>query len=266
MQSQKGPENWDRLLGWGPIANADLYLLCEAVPPPAHINDSLEVRMNGSTKETGCQCEGNKCDYPGRQFSTAVAAPRGVEVEPLPFEPEFRAGTWVACRVDLAGMPITAIALYGLKDEAYSSYWESTQKAVSEVIPILEDSRRNSEHVLLGGDFNILAGKARYGGHEVLERIEEAGLVDCLKAKLPEDRYQDPFRRKDMDACECGQGPECVHTRTFLMRSDRGTPHQDDYLFASEGLAGLLLSCRAEPLHGTSPSDHAPIVAEFKFQ
>lgn len=262
MQSQTGPENWDRLLNWGPIANAGLYLLCEAVPAPKHIEDSLMVEMNGSSKETGCQCGPGKCDYPGRQFSTAVAAPRGVEFEPLPFEPEVRAGTWVACRVDLGGIPVTSIALYGLTDEAYPTYWQSTEKAISEVMPILEHAEYG-KHVLLGGDWNILAGSPPNSSHGVLTGLEDFGLVDCLKAKLPADRYDDPVRRKEMDNCRCGKGPDCTHTRTFYDKRRPTIPYQDDYLFASEGLADLLTRCSAEPLDENSPSDHAPIVAEF---
>jgi len=259
MQHQKKAANWDRLLDWEPIAKADLYLLCEAVPVPEHIKSAgLEVEMNGSTKETGCPCEGEKCD--NRRFSTAVASPSGVER--LPFKPERRAGTWIACSADLGAMSVTAIALYGLGDDAYPSYWESTEKAVSEVIPILKDEEYG-KHVLLGGDFNIPAGAPRYGGHEVLERIEDLGLVECLKAGLPENRYDDPVRRKDMDHCQCGRGSQCTHTRTFLKQDDPDTPHQDDYLFASAELADLLEGCHALRLDVTSPSDHAPIVAEF---
>jgi hypothetical protein len=81
--------------------------------------------------------------------------------------------------------------------------------------PILED-REYGKHVLLAGDFNILAGAPRYGGHQVLEAIEGYGLVDCLNAKLPKTRYNDARRRKDMHDCQCGMGPECLHTKTFL--------------------------------------------------
>jgi endonuclease/exonuclease/phosphatase family metal-dependent hydrolase len=259
MQHQKKEANWDRLLDWAPIAKADLYLLCEAVPVPEHIKSAgLEVEMNGSTKETHCPCEGDKCD--NRRFSTAVAS--SGRVERLPSEPERRAGTWIACSVDLRGISLTAIALYGLGDDAYPSYWQSTEKAVSEVIPILKHEE-HGKHVLLGGDFNILAGAPPYGGHEVLARIEELGLVDCLKDQLPGDRYDDPVRRKDMDNCQCGRHSECIHTRTFLKKDDPDTPHQDDYLFASAELADRLEGCHALPLGAASPSDHAPIVATF---
>ena len=259
MQHQKKAANWDRLLGWEPIAKARLYLLCEAVPVPERIGSAgLNVEMHGSTKETGCPCEGDKCD--NRKYSTAVASRAGVEL--LPFRPEVRSGTWIACRVNLGGIPVTAIALYGVKDAAYSSYWQSTEKAVSEVMPILEH-REYGKHVLLGGDFNILAGAPRYGGHEVLERIESFGLVECLRARLPENRYSDIIRREEMNACQCQQGSGCVHTRTFRMPGDLLTPHQDDYLFATPELADLLGECDALPLDKNSPSDHAPIVAEF---
>lgn len=52
-----------------------------------------------------------------------------------------------------------------------------------------------------------LPSAPRYGGHEVLEAIEGYGLVYCLKAQLPESRYIDARRRKDMDDCQRGMGP-----------------------------------------------------------
>jgi len=259
MQHQKGAANWDRLLDWEPISGAGLYLLCEAVPVPERIEKAgLLVKMHGSTKETGCRCEGDKCDH--RRFSTAVASPAGSEQ--LPARPEVRSGTWIACRADLGGIPVTAIALYGLGDPAYPSYWRSTAKSVSEIVPILQHEEYG-KRVLLGGDFNILAGAPRYGGHDVLATIESYGLVDCLKARSPEERYADPLRHKEMDACQCRKGPDCTHTRTFLKPGAPDIPHQDDYLFASQELADLLESCDALPLDSSSPSDHAPIVAEF---
>ena len=53
---------------------------------------------------------------------------------------------------------MTAIALYGVKDEAYASYWESAEAAVSEIIPILEHEEYG-KHVLLGATpFPLLWG------------------------------------------------------------------------------------------------------------
>jgi hypothetical protein len=276
MQSQKGAANWDRLLEWRPIAQADLYLLCEAVVAPEHVAGVLEVRMDGSTKESRCPCEGEKCDNPGRQFSTAIAVPVPRRVQTIPFKPGFRVGTWKACSVDLGGMRVTAIALYGLGDSGFDTYYESTDFALSEIVPILEHPEYG-EHVLLGGDFNILAGAPPDASHSVLARIKDCGLVDCLdrgleldlvawqKQGLPADRFRssDSLRQQDMLKCQCGKREGCTHIRTFFKQSDPDTPHQDDYLFASPDLAGLLVKCDALPVGADSPSDHAPIVAEF---
>jgi endonuclease/exonuclease/phosphatase family metal-dependent hydrolase len=261
MQHQKGESNWDRLMDpKEPVAGADLYLLCEAVPVPDRIRDAgLGVEMNGSTKEKDCPCGEGKCDK--RLFSTAVASPN--RVEPLPFAPDPRAGTWTACRVDLGGIPVTAIALYGLNDSAYAHYYESADAAVEEIVTILEHEQYG-KHVLLGGDFNILAGAKPYPGHDVLKKIESHGLIECLEARLPKDRYRDELRRKDMDNCQCEMGPKCTHTRTFYKSDDPDTPHQDDYLFASASMERLLADCRALPVVKTSASDHAPIIATFE--
>jgi hypothetical protein len=259
MQHQKGPVNWERLIDWPPISGAALYLLCEAVPAP-RVGGNLLVRMHGSTKETNCPCPGDRCD--NRVYSTAVASPKRLELI-TDFQPS-RPGTWIACRSYFGKTPVTAIALYGVRDSHFSSYWESTRLSVSEIAPILRHEEYGMD-VLLAGDFNILASAPRYPGHEVLESLtDEFDMADCLKAKLREDRYSDAIWRKDMDACQCGRLADCTHTRTFLRLSDPDTPHQDDYLYASRHLAEQLKSCTALPLDVVSPSDHAPIVAEFE--
>jgi len=56
----------------------------------------------------------------------------------------------------------------------------------------------------------------------------------------------------------------CRHTLTRLIPGD-DTPYQEDYLFASQALAGTLDECFAlEPEEWRSYSDHAPIIATFK--
>ena len=68
----------------------------------------------------------------------------------------------------------------------------------------------------------------------------------------------------DLLACDCQRGMGCTHTRTFFSSGSPQTPHQDDYLFASEALAGLLKDCWAPSVGPASCSDHAPIVATFE--
>jgi len=164
--------------------------------------------------------------------------------------------------VDVDGILVTAIALYGLNDEAYES---SVHRSLSELSPVF-DHAEYGKYLVLGGDLNILAGAPRYRGHIALDRIKAYGLIDCLEQGLAPDRYQDRVRRAEMDKCRCGRKEDCTHTRTFFDRRRPDIPYQDDYLFASPALArGDLLEERGrevrtagDPLDVQEASVHRP--------
>lgn len=262
--------NWPRLRNWETISGAAAYLLCEArADPPKDIAQALHPQMYGSTKETKCEClpEGDRPMCRKRHYSTAIASPGGVE-SPI-FGPETRVGTWIGGRVRLGAIPVTAFTLYGLgevaDDSPFDTYWESTKAAVDEVIAVLERGECG-DHVLIGGDFNILAGRARVGegDGDVLQSLKDLGYVECLEAGLSCEGHVDTRTEADLLACDCQPGVGCTHTRTFFSSGSPQTPHQDDYLFASEALAGLLKDCWAPSVGPASYSDHAPIVATFE--
>ena len=261
--------NWPRLHNWDVISGAAAYLLCEArANPPKDIVKTLHPRMYGSTKETKCDClpDGDRPMCRKRHYSTAIASPGGVK--PPLFGPETRVGTWIGGTVQLGAIPVTAFALYGLgevaEDGPYRTYWESTKAAVDEVIAVLE-RRECGDYVLIGGDFNILAGRARVGqgDGDVLQSLKDLGYVECLEAGLSCEEHVDTRAEADLLACDCQRGVRCTHSRTFYSSGSPLTPHQDDYLFASEALAGLLQDCSVPPVDLGAYSDHAPIVATF---
>ena len=179
--------------------------------------------------------------------------------EPLPFEPS-RPGTWTAASIDVDGEQVTAISLYGLLDEHSDA---SVHRSLSELAPIF-DHQTYGQHLLLGGDLNILAGRpaqAHLDRHQVvLERLRAYGLVNCLERSLLERTSP----RGGLSNCPC-RIAGCAHTWTFRDGRKRlsAIPYQDDYLFASRRLAKRLVSCDALPFTEDSPSDHAPIVATF---
>jgi hypothetical protein len=271
--NQRSPNgNWPELRADPDLADADIAILCEATGIPALAEaHGLKAIGNGSTKGLGCPCpEPDGCRR--RKYSTAIACPetkRATDglvrhVEALPLRPS-RPGSWVAARVEIGDIAISAIALYGLYDEPYVA---SVRRSLSELAPFLEQ-KEYAEYLVLGGDLNILAGKPprkkAHPGLEVLEEIKAYGLVDCLAAALPTDRYRDTHLRTDMDNCPCRLREGCTHTRTYYDRNRPHIPYQDDYLFASTALAGggRLVSCFATRVGPYSPSDHAPIVAVF---
>jgi hypothetical protein len=267
--------NWQLLHDDPAFAGTDINLLCEATGVPNQPEAmGWEAAGNGSTKGLDCEClDPERCSK--RTYSTAVVSRHPVRPmpsdtrtrsgRPLPFLPS-RPGTWTAARVEVADITVTAIALYGLNDEDYDA---SIHRSLSELSPVF-DHQEYGKYLVLGGDFNILAGKPHrarpYRGLQVLERIGAYGLIDCLKEGLRADRYEDADRRADMDSCRCQQKQNCTHTRTFYDRRWPHVPYQDDYLFASPALAGghRLERCDALPVGPESPSDHAPIIAGFQ--
>lgn len=95
-----------------------------------------------------------------------------------------------------------------------------------------------------------------------MERVRSYGLEDCLQ-------LAEPGPNPEAEHCTCEQPDSCTHRRTFLKKGAKHehVPYQDDYLFASSGLAGSgrLISCEVLPVTDFYPrSDHAPMVARFK--
>lgn len=189
--------------------------------------------------------------------------PEGIRVDTyygkhLPFEPS-RAGTWIAALVDLGDIKLTAVALYGLNDEAYDA---SVHRSLSELSPIF-DRKPHAKNLVIGGDLNILPTPPRSDGLDrsqvVMERIRAYGLEDCLQKARP------PGPGPEAEWCTCGMGEECTHTRTFFWPDRPEVPYQDDYLFATKNLVKghHLVSCEVLPVDANSPSDHAPVVAVF---
>jgi hypothetical protein len=258
--------NWQVLRDDEELGGADVALLCEATGladlPEEH---GFHALGNGSTKARDCVCADLPDGCRGRRYSTAVATPieGATSIHPIPDSPRpSRPGTWTAATIDVGGLTITAIALYGLHDGGYVA---SVLRSLDEMAPIVEDGVFG-RHLVLGGDLNVLASKRHLQPNAtVFERIDRYGLRDCLDVTLPEDRYEDPVRRADMDNCPCNRREMCRHTRTFYSRKHPEIPYQDDYLFASTALADHLVSCHAQTVARASPSDHAPIIAEFEF-
>jgi hypothetical protein len=255
--------NWGVLADSNELADADIALLCEAPEPP---DGGANALGHWSTKGLDCRCPGPGCEK--KRWSTAVMSPHSMDPiedarkdryygKPLPFGPS-RAGTWIAARVHVDGVAVTAISLYGLMDERSDA---SVHRSLSELSPIL-DHKEYGKYVLLGGDLNILAGRPRRADPDrhqvVLARLKAYGLVDCLAEMRPSG---------PLKGCQCRLGDNCTHTWTYRSRHLKRShiPYQDDYLFASRALAPpRLTSCYAMGFNEDSPSDHAPIIASFQ--
>lgn len=255
---QHKASNWNVLQDDEELNGADIALVCEAAEPPA------EVGAIGRWETTGLEVALPPDKPVDRRWSTGVVSPHPLREitdarvdryygEPLPFEPS-RPGTWTATLVDMDGVPVTAVSLYGLMDEKSDA---SVHRSLSELSPLL-DHEEYAKRLVLGGDLNILAGRPvrqQLDRHQVvLARIKAYGLIDCLEKK----RQPGP-----LPGCQCGLGDDCTHTWTKFDDKRPTVPYQDDYLFASRALERKLGECHALPVGPDSPSDHAPIIATF---
>jgi hypothetical protein len=260
MQHNEG--NWGLLRRGGELA-ADLHLLCEAPKRPRDIVAIGQWRTVGLA-------DALPLDRPvTREWSTAVAADSGPtfitdarrtreyrDRPSLPFKPS-RPGTWIAARVKLGRLTVTAVALYGLLDEMSDA---SMHRSLSELAPIF-DHRVYRKYVLLGGDFNIFANprrddRARERHRSVLMRLEAYGLTNCL------DGFPRPAREAREDPCPCGAKHCRQHWRTFRRSpSAPGRAYQEDYLFISEAMAKFPRECSVLAFQPTS--HHAPVRAVF---
>ncbi|MEX1265074.1 MAG: hypothetical protein WEE66_14270 [Actinomycetota bacterium] len=106
---------------WQDLEDADISLLCEASPAPPG------VVAVGAGSTTGLEAPLAPEKPVNRPWSTAAVSSHPLEEitnarvdrhygEPLPFAPS-RLGTWTASSVDVGGVKVTAISLYGLMDE-----------------------------------------------------------------------------------------------------------------------------------------------------
>jgi len=238
--------------------DADLALLSEArVPKGLGISAQGGKRTEGRDGYRRPWAAAIVSKHELRPIDDARASRQGKPLD-LPFETS-RPGTWEAALVAREGHEaITAVSLYGLLDEKSDA---SVHRSLSELTPIFEDPRYN-KLLLLGGDFNIWTGRSVQAAphldrHQVvLERIKAFGLVDCLLAKRP---------RGPLQGCPCQLGEGCPHIWTKVDPRYPGVPYQDDYLFASPGLAERLRRCVAlDPTEWSAHSDHSPIVATFE--
>ena len=165
-------------------------------------------------------------------------------------------------RVDSAGLQFTAISAYGLMEYGYAS--GTLLRTIADLEPLLDDPALG-DNVLIAGDWNIGTWwdgdeDAKYAQREgaALQLLEAYGFQDCLEHHLPKNRGR-------LIGCPCGHGDECRHVRTYR-KSGSASSYQDDYLFATRPLAGLLRSAQVDPnWNWNSPiSDHAPLIAELK--
>lgn len=247
------PAAWSALDSLEP----DICLLNEAIVPPGRNAVWSETGTHGMDGKTRRWSAAIVSRHPLHVISDARAQWRGKRCEAR-FQCS-RPGSWVAARVETPLGFVAAVSLYGLMDEFSDA---SVHRSLSECSPLFDDPNYR-DRVVLGGDLNSgtqwRETEARFNARDraVLQRIEAYGMTDCIKTRRAPGR---------LAGCPCAEGESCTHVRTRLDPRFPDVPYQTDYLFASNQLASVLAECHvlASP-EWFAISDHAPIVANFRF-
>jgi len=145
-------------------------------------------------------------------------------------------GTIAAARLRVDGSVLNVASAYGRmfsagNDVTYAS--TTMHRIISDLAPLL-DRYQGTPEVVVGGDFNCTTQwertRDRLMDASVFQRLEAHGTVDLLRRSFRD--------RPQLANCFCPEAGSCAHVRTHRHRdSAESRPFQDDYLFASEGLA-----------------------------
>ena len=152
--------------------------------------------------------------------------------------------------------PIVVVSMYGLDDDGYAT--TTIHQEITDLNALLDSDQ--GKRLIIGGDLNCSTQfEPPYGRihRNLFERFEVYGLVNLTWAT----RDQRPM----LENCPCEEAPRCGHVQTHR-HSLSAKPWQNDYLFASHGLAHRLTSCEVVDKGSPSPwefSDHCPVVATF---
>lgn len=191
-------------------------------------------------------------NHPLTELERAKSVYAKAEVELVHTHP----GTVAVADMEIEGQaPLTLVSIYGMLQHGYSI--TTMHRILSDLTPLL-DSRR-SKRIVLGGDFNCstqLEPPHRERHRNLFQRIEAFKLVDLVAMTAAS--------RPALTGCTCEDKP-CRHVQTHRHNTSK-IPWQDDYLFASEALAGKVteVSVVDEEPGAWEFSDHCPIVATFE--
>jgi exonuclease III len=254
---------WDLALGF----QSDILLLQEVGGIPEKITRVYSVLSRpAATKKGGLQ-----------RFSTAVLV-KGMSIREISLrseynwvnrELEFFKGNFISCVVKPPNEePLNVVSVYcpawwidknRLKgiDTSAVKLKENPKVWATEIIwSALKNTVSNNEKWMVGGDYNssetfdrewqdkngVRFGLRSSGNKEILDRMENMGFIECLRASH-EGRIVPTFR----------------HSREMIA-------HQLDKLFVTRELYSRLKSCDVgdqEEIFAKSLSDHLPIIADF---
>jgi endonuclease/exonuclease/phosphatase family metal-dependent hydrolase len=210
---------------------ADIALLQESAPTPERQKEGCVWREIGGTRRWG-----------------SCVMTRNLSLTEVHLERNDYPGALAVGEVTLPDeSTLIVVSIYGLLDvHGYSI--TTLHRMLSDLTPLFngELQERGRPRVILGGDLNAsiqFDQKQRNNSHRIFfQRLEDFGLVDCQGA-FPKER-----------------------PRT-LRRAKGDSPWVNDYMFASENLAGKVLSYEViENPEILGLSDHNPLIVTFDLE
>ena len=173
-----------------------------------------------------------------------------------------RPGTLALAKVDVPGARrILAVSLYGRLRYAA----QSVLLAVSDLLPIFDTPL--GKRVVLAGDLNMHTASGNRA--ERARTVPILGLLEAFGLRnLVREAKSKGVLTQGSAPCPCGL-EDCSHVRTH--RHPRHRPEaigNSDYMYATDELAARLnslLIMNGDDDSAWSHSDHAPMIAEFRF-
>lgn len=184
------------------------------------------------------------------QEVTKVRAVRVSEARPY-FS--WRPGTAATATVEIDGLALTLVSLYGLMEPRDS--YAAVNRHLAGLAPLL-GAPAHFRQVIVGGDLNLTS---QWSGNVASYAAIDRALLDQFRAWGLRDLVAESATGR-LEECPCDEGDACRHRQTWWQK--RATsPRQNDYLFTSKRLRRTITLQIDE--HGVREglSDHAPLVA-----
>ncbi|MFV8817130.1 endonuclease/exonuclease/phosphatase family protein [Haliea sp. E17] len=252
---------------WDVLANSqyDIALLQEAVPPPRHLLDRIEVNPGVWTTA------GTKT----RNWRTAIVRlTENVRVEWINSKPlaeatqgeipTSRMGTLAGARLycDQANS-LTIFSCYAAWEPHHKGSTQLSDASVHRLISDISGFLGRGEKVLLAGDFNIMN---RYGEHgskhwgeryaSAFDRLMALGL-EFLGPQFPNGRKALPHPAElPVDSLD-------VPTYYPRQRDPAGATRQIDFVFGTSNIAGRVRTKALNEIDKWGMSDHCQVSIDF---
>jgi endonuclease/exonuclease/phosphatase family metal-dependent hydrolase len=229
---------------WASLDNhlhADVALLQESPQPPAGWNC-----VGGLMQDFYCGTwiASNKHTLEPITEVREVRAPLA-----QPYTPH-RPGISAAATVNINGVPLTLVSLYGLMNPGAHA---TMHRHLADIVPLL-NSPAHYKQLIVAGDLNLTSQWA--DANRLWAPIDRALLSQFTAWGLRDMTAESTDG--PLDGCTC-EDDTCRHVQTWKRQTDN-VPRQNDYMFVASRLQGTLTMRVDASVIDQGISDHAALV------